>query len=152
LDSSTLERLSNKARHFIRELRKWNLAPLGAVLVGALLFAGAFGFVLTARDDQPDMKRMVRAYYETRGGGAPSDKAMLIDVSGCVPLDAENAGHTIYRCTVSFDNEAFAACFTFEHGRVAAGSVELGDQDASGLRLGCQYVAWNSNSKSLDIP
>jgi hypothetical protein len=150
LDSSTLERLRDKAKHFIRELRKWNLAPLGAVLVGALLFGGAFAFLLTARDDQPDMQRMVRAYYTTRGGGAPPEKARLIDVSGCVPLDAEERGHTIYKCTVTFENEGLAACFTFDHGRVAVGSVELGDQNGE-FRLGCEYVGWDSSSKSLDI-
>ena len=93
---------------------------------------------------------MVRAYYATRGGGAPPAKARLIDVSGCVPLDAEDRGHTIYKCTVSFENEAFLACFTFDHGRVAAGSVELGDPKGS-VSLGCPYVGWDSSSKSLDI-
>ena len=146
---ATFERLRDKAERFIRELRKWNLAPLGAVLVGSLLFAGAFGFVLTARDNQPDMQRMVRAYYATRGGGARPDEARLIDVSRCVPLDVENQGHTIYRCMVSFENEGFAACFTFDHGLVAAGSVELGDPNLA-ERTGCQFVGWDSSSKSLD--
>jgi hypothetical protein len=93
------------------------------------------------------MQKMVRAYYATRGGGAPPAKARLISVTGCVPLDVEDRGHTIYRCTVGFDNEAFGACFTFDHGRVAAGSVELGDDQ--GIRLGCSYVGWDSDSNSL---
>jgi len=96
------------------------------------------------------MQTMVRAYYATRGGGAPPEKARLIAVSGCIPLDVENEGHTIYKCTVTFDNEGYAACFTFDHGRVAAGSVELGDQQG-GVTLGCQFIGWNSSSKSLDI-
>jgi hypothetical protein len=113
-----------------------------------LLLAGAIGFVLTARDNQPDMQRMVRTYFATRGGGAPPAKARLIDVSGCVPLDAENRGHTIYRCSLGFENQGFVACFTFAHGRVAAGSVELGDHTGY-VSLGCNYVGWDSDAKSL---
>jgi len=96
------------------------------------------------------MQRMVRAYYATRGGGAPPAKARLISVSGCTPLDIENQGRTIYRCTVGFDNEGFVACFTFDHGRVAAGSVELGDQQGT-VGLGCDYVGWDGDSNSLAI-
>jgi hypothetical protein len=139
-------RLPEPAKRWIRELRKWNLAPLGAVLVVIILAAGAFAFVTTAGDKPTDYEGMIRAYFATKPGGRmPADQVRLITVTSCVPLDREaRGGRTTYRCSLSFEDQGFVACFAFDQRRVAVGSVELGSPD-----LGCDRVGWDAKERSL---
>lgn len=141
-------RLLDSAKRLIRELRKWDLAPLGAVLVAVLLMAGAFGFVVTARDKKPDRQKMIRTYFATKPGNRmPHDQLRLVFVSRCDPTnDWQYQGRPIYLCSLSFRDKAFTACFTFDQHGVVAGSVELAKPGSV-----CYLVAWDENAKSLVI-
>lgn len=137
-------------KRLIRELRKWNLAPLGAVLVVVLLMAAAFGFVATARDEKPDRQKMIRTYFATKPGNRmPHDQLRLVFVSRCDPpngWDFEYRGRPIYVCSLSFKEQAFRACFTFDQHGVVAGSVELAKPGS-----GCDPVSWDERAKSLVV-
>ncbi len=58
----------------IRELRKWNLAPLGAVLAVVLIGAGVIAMLATG--GEPSDQSLVRKYFASPAGGrAPAEQA-----------------------------------------------------------------------------
>ena len=91
LDSSTLVRLLETAKRLIRELRKRDLAPLGAVLVATILGAGAFAFIVTAKHKPPRSRfeATIRTYFETKPG------PQVPHVSG--PADPRPVVHAVRR-------------------------------------------------------
>ena len=113
MDFGTLERPAYTAKRLIRELRKWNLAPLGAVLVVVILCAGAFAFVVTAHDNPTDFEGMIRSYFATKPGSrVPPDRIRMIEVPRCIPY--AYSGKTIYKCSISFEDHR--SSFSNDHG------------------------------------
>ena len=142
MDFGTLERPAYTAKRLIRELRKWNLAPLGAVLVVVILCAGAFAFVVTAHDNPTDFEGMIRSYFATKPGSrVPPDRIRMIEVPRCIPY--AYSGKTIYKCSISFEDQGFVECFTFDHDRVTSSFADR--------KLGCDLVGWDPSSKSLVV-
>jgi len=155
LDSSTLVRLLETAKRLIRELRKWNLAPLGAVLVAAILGAGAFAFVVTAQHKPPHSRfeATIRTYFETKPSlRVPHDQVRLIHVPSCARFETGYLSpgvrptQPIYKCSISFEDQRFVACFAIIQGRIATGSAQL-----KAPELGCDLVGWNARSSSLVV-
>ncbi len=148
-------RLLKTANHLIRELRRWDLAPLGAVLVAAILCAGAVAFVVTAQHN-PSHSRFeatIRTYFETKTGAqVPHEQAQLIHVRSCTRFPYRDVilgvlqTQAIYKCSISFEHRGFVACFAFDQGHIVAGRAQLNRPE-----LGCPMVGWNASSRSLVV-
>jgi hypothetical protein len=173
LDSFTLVRLLETAKRLIRELRNWDIAPLGAVLVATVLGAGAFAFIVTAEHKPPHSRfeATIRTYFETkRGPRVPHDQVRLIHVRSCTRFPYPDVilgvlqTQPIYKCSISFEDQRFAACFAINQGRVdpddrpAPGrlddqprAVVAGSAELKAPELGCPLVGWNARSRSLVV-
>ena len=147
-------RLLETANRLIRELRKWDLAPLGAVLVATILGAGALAFIVTAQHKPPHSRfeATIRTYFETKTSSrVPHDQIRRIHVRSCTrfPTDGSQnvlATQAIYKCSISLEDQRLVACFTFDQGRLVAGSEQLNAPE-----LGCTLVGWNARSRSLVV-
>jgi hypothetical protein len=130
---------------WLGELRKWNLAPLGAVLVVVVLGAGFLTMVATG--GEPDPEELIRKYFASpAGGGASPEQARRISVSNCVGTGRTAYGEVEYRCTVVFGDKSYTACFAWNSKRVVAGSREL----VSPPR--CTELRWSRVAGSLVSP
>jgi len=128
----------------LREFRKWDLAPLGAVLVVVVL--AALVILALASGRGPGKPALVRGYFASQaGGGAPREQADLMQVDGCQPT-GDYVEEVVFVCTVTFRGRIYHPCFAFAGDRVVAGSRELAD------RLGaCERVVWSRSLANLIV-
>jgi hypothetical protein len=106
-----------------RRLREYDLTPIGAVIVVALLGAGVVVLIFVSGGSGGD-EAAVRAYY--RDAGAPADLVERIEVAECALHNADRSGRPVYRCAIAIDAESHAPCFVFdEEDRIVAGGREL---------------------------
>ena len=128
----------------LRELRKWDLAPLGAVLVVALLAGGFYLFIATGGG--LTYQERVRAYFMSReGGGATSAQSRLIIVPDCRPTREVMQDQPVYSCVVVFGDQSYTACFAWDGDRLVAGSRKLAPL-ARGL---CNDIFWDRKTRSI---
>jgi hypothetical protein len=132
--------VSEAASSRLRELRKWDLAPLGAVLVVVLLATGAYvTLISSAEKSYPDK---VRAYFmSNEGGSATKSEARRIDVSICQPTGEAVRNELVISCAVSFRNRTFTGCYVWEGNKLIAG----GSQPLAG----CEPILWDRRTHSL---
>ena len=90
---------------------------------------------------------------ETKTGPrVPHEQARLIHVRSCTRFPYRDVilgvlqTHAIYKCSISFEQQGFVACFAFDQGRIVAGSAQLNRPE-----LGCPLVGWNARSRSLVV-
>ena len=130
---------------WLRELRKWDLAPLGAVLV--VIALAAVVVLALAFGRSPGSTALVRGYFASAsGGGAPREQADLMQVSECQPTGEFVDDDVVFVCTVTFRKRIYQPCFAFEGDRVIAGSRELAD-----VVSGCERVVWSPVVKNLVV-
>jgi hypothetical protein len=128
----------------LQELRKWDLAPLGAVLVVVILAVLVILAIAAGRG--PGRTALVRDYFaSTAGGGAPRDQANLMQVSECQPTGDFVEEEVVFVCSVTFRNKTYQSCFAFAGDSIAAGSQEL----ATAVPARCERVVWSSTVKDL---
>jgi hypothetical protein len=128
----------------LSELRKWTLAPLGAVLVVFLVGAGAVATLATG--GEPSSETLVRKYFSSRaGGGATSEQARRIEVPECRLTTRIVRNEFVSECTVIWSSRRYRGCFVFNDDRVVIGSRELGGTP------GCPRLLWDSPAESLVI-
>jgi hypothetical protein len=123
------------------ELRKWDLAPLGAVLVVVLLAAGIYLTLATGGEKPYEEK--VRAFFESSAGGkATHEQARLISVSDCRPRGDTIRNALLIWCSVSAgDQAAFVGCFAWDGDHLVGGGVEP--------ISGCDALTWDRRTRSL---
>jgi hypothetical protein len=132
--------LAETASGRLRELRKWDLAPLGAVLVVVVL-AGGFLATITLGGDKsyPDK---VRAYFRSsEGGQATKDEARRIEVSTCQPTGEAVRNALVISCAVSFGSRTFTGCYAWDGDELVAG----GNQPVGN----CLPILWDERTHSL---
>jgi hypothetical protein len=129
----------------LRELRKWDLAPLGGVLVVVVL--AALVILALAAGRGPGRPALVRSYFASEaGGGAPREQADLMQVDACQPT-GEFVEEVVFVCTVTFRKRIYHPCFAFAGDRVVFGSRELADQLST-----CERVVWSRSLANLIVP
>jgi hypothetical protein len=123
-----------------RALRKWDLAPLGAVLVVVLLAAGLYATIALGGHKSDEEK--VRAYFmSSEGGSATKDEARRIEVSTCLPTGAEVRNSIVISCAVTFGSLTFRGCYVWHGDKlIAGGSKPIGN---------CMPILWDERSHSL---
>jgi hypothetical protein len=140
LDWRTLVSLAETVSGRLTELRKWDLAPLGAILVVVLLAAGLYASVTLGGDKSKEAK--VRAYFmSSEGGHATKEEARRIEVSTCQPTGDQVRGQLVISCAVSFGSRTFTACYAWDGDRLIAG----GSQPVAT----CLPVLWDERTHSL---
>ena len=124
----------------MRALRKWDLAPLGAVLVVVLLAAG-FWATLTLGGAKSDQEK-VRAYFmSSEGGSATEEEARRLEVSTCQPTGQTVRNSLVISCAVSFGNQIFTGCYVWDGDKlIAGGSQPIGT---------CMPIMWDKRTQSL---
>jgi hypothetical protein len=128
----------------LRELRKWTLAPLGAVLAVVLLAAGVVTMLATGGEPGPEA--LIRKYFSSAaGGGATPEQARRIDVPNCQLTNRIVRNEFVNECTVIWGGRRYTGCFAFDDDRVVLGSRELGGTS------GCPRLVWDSTAESLVI-
>jgi hypothetical protein len=128
----------------LRELRKWTLAPLGAVLFVFLIGGGVVAMLATG--GEPSSEAMIRKYFSSRaGGGATSEQARGIEVPNCRQTTRIVRNEFVNECTVIWGDRRYRGCFAFNDDRVVLGSRELGGTS------GCPRLLWDSTAESLVI-
>jgi hypothetical protein len=129
----------------LRELRKWDLAPLGAVLIVLALGVSVFVFIATGGSSDNE-EALVRSYFASpSGGGAPRDEVELMRVGDCQPTDNSVEGNVVLMCPVSYRGKRYEPCFAWSGDRVVAGSRDLGDL------VGCDRIVWSRGVKTLVV-
>lgn len=124
----------------LTELRKWDLAPLGAVLIVALLAAGLYAMVTLGGGKSKEAK--VRAYFmSSKGGHATKAEARRIEVSTCLPTGDEVRSQLVISCAVSFGSRTFTGCYVWDGDKLIAG----GSQTV----VNCLPVLWDERTHSL---
>jgi hypothetical protein len=129
----------------LKELRKWNLAPLGAVLVVVLLAAGAVAFIATGGG--PSAEEQIQKYFSsTAGGAAPSEQARLIEVDECHTTYRKVRDEFVDECSLVFRGEGYTGCFlwTDDGDRIVLGSRQL-----ASLAPGCDRLFWDASAGML---
>jgi hypothetical protein len=130
---------------WIRELRKWNLAPLGAVLVVVLLSAGVITMLATGGEQRDES--LVRKYFASAaGGGAPAEQARRIEVNDCRRLDRIVRNEFVYECSIVFAGRDYSGCFALSDNRVVLGSRQL-----ASLVPDCDRLFWDKTSQTLVV-
>jgi hypothetical protein len=120
----------------LRELRKWDLAPLGAVLV--VCAGAALLFIVIATGGGPGNAALVRGYFASHAGGsAPRDQAKRISVGDCQATRDSVDDNVVWTCPVTFRGQTYHPCFAWAGGTVIKGSRELGNDH------GCDRVVWS---------
>ena len=111
----------------LRGLRKWTLAPLGAVLF-VFLFGGG---VVTSSET------LIRKYFSSRaGGGATAEQARSIEVANCRQTTRIVRDEFVTECTVIWGDRRYRGCFTFNDDRVVLGRRQL-----ASLVPGCERLS-----------
>jgi hypothetical protein len=132
--------LAKTASSRLRELRKWDLAPLGAVLVVVILAGGLYASITLGGDKSYADK--VRAYFmSSEGGHATKDEARRIEISTCQPTGDAVRNQLVISCAVSFRNQTFTGCYVWEGDELIAG----GSHPVSG----CMPILWDERTQSL---
>jgi len=136
--------LLRRAQLLLRELRKWDLAPLGAVLVVCVL--GALAFVFIATGGSPGNEALVRNYFASpRGGGAPRAEVKLIRLGACQPTNNSVEDNIVFMCPVTYRGKTYQPCFAWSGHRIVAGSRELGGE------YGCDRLVWSRGVGTLVV-
>ncbi len=129
----------------LRELRKWDLAPLGAIL--AVVALAALVILAIAAGRGPGRTALVRDYFaSSAGGSAPREQANLMQVSECQPT-GDFVEEVVFVCSVTFRSRTYQPCFAFAGDRITAGSRELADAAPSR----CERVVWSDVVKNLVV-
>ena len=127
----------SKAR---RELRKWDLAPIGAVLVVVLLAAGLF-LALTSSGGRSNQDKVRAFFMSSEGGSATNADARRIEVSTCQPTGETVRSALVISCAVSHGAQTFRACYVWQGDKlIAGGNRPIGN---------CLPVLWDRRSRSL---
>ena len=127
----------------LKELRRWNLAPLGAVLVVVLFGAGAVAFIATGGGLSAE-KQIQNYFSSSAGGRAPAEQARRIEVSDCRRLDRVVRNEFVYECSVVFAGRGYTGCFALGEDRVVLGSRQL-----ASLVPGCDRLFWDQGADML---
>lgn len=129
----------------LEELRKWNLAPLGAVLVVVLLGAGAVAFIATGGG--PSVEKQIQRYFSsTAGGGARAEQARLIEVNGCHPTYNKVRDEFVDECSLVFRGEGYTGCFLWND---EGDHIVLGSRQLASLVPGCDRLFWDASAGML---
>ena len=128
---------------WIRDLRTWNLAPLGAVL--ALVLIGAGVITMLATGGERSDESMIRKYFSSAAGGrAPAEQAKRIEVNDCKRLNRIVRSEFVYECSVVLAGRGYTGCFALGEGRVVVGSRQL-----ASLVPGCDRLFWDASAEML---
>jgi hypothetical protein len=124
------------------KLRKWDLTPIGAVLVVILLGGLTYLWFVTA--GPPSTETLVRRYYASpRGGGVPKDVVRRINVTTCQATGQSVGDNLIFTCALTLDGETVQGCFALSEDKVVAGSAELGEE------VGCTRLVWGPRTRKF---
>ena len=130
-------------RRRLRELRKWDLGPIGAVLIVALFVVVGYA-VLVAGGRGNDREDQIRSYYvSSRGGGAPSERAKLIHVRDCNRVGPPGE-YFVVKCALEYGGQTFSSCFEFENDRLVPD-----DRDTASDPECEKSAVWNRDADSL---
>jgi hypothetical protein len=140
LDSPTRVSVPEAVSSRLRELRKWDLAPLGAVLVVIVLTAGFFAILIAGHEKSYQDK--VRAYFmSSEGGSATKAEARRIEVSTCQPTGDAVRNSMVISCAVSVGSQTFTGCYVWDGDKlIAGGSEPVGN---------CMPIVWDERTHSL---
>jgi hypothetical protein len=131
----------------LKELRKWNLAPLGAVLAVVLLGAGAVAFIATGGG--PSAEEQIQKYFSsTAGGGAPSEQARLIEVGECHPTHKKVRDEFVDECNLVFHGQGYTGCFLWNDD---GDGIVLGSRQLASLAPDCDRLFWDKTSQTLVV-
>lgn len=130
----------------LRDLRKWTLAPLGAVLFVFLLGAGVVAML--AAGGEPSSESLIRKYFSSQaGGGATPEQARQIEVPACRHTTRIVRNEFVSECTVIWGGRRYRGCFAFSGSRIVLGSREL-----ASLVTDCERLVWDPGTNSLVVP
>ena len=131
----------------LAELRKWTLAPLGAVLAIALLAGGVVWMLATGGG--PSAEEQVQKYFSSAaGGGAPSEQARLIEVEECHPTYRKVRDEFFDECSVIFGGQGFSGCFLWNED---GDEIVLGSRQLATLDPDCDRLFWDASANGLAV-
>jgi hypothetical protein len=126
-----------------RELRKWDLGPIGAVLLVALLVVVGYA-VLVGGAQGDGQEKQIRSYYvSSPGGGAPPELAKLINVRDCDRVGPPGE-YFVVKCELEYGGQTFSSCFEFENDRLVTD-----DQDTATDPECEKSAVWSRDADSL---
>jgi hypothetical protein len=127
----------------LRELRKWTLAPLGAVLF--VFLSGALVVGMIASGGGPSSETLIRKYFTSRaGGGATPEQVRRIQVRDCRQTNRVVRKEFVTECTVIWSGRRYGGCFALSRDRVVLGSRQLASLDS-----GCDRLFWDQGAGML---
>jgi hypothetical protein len=130
-----------------QELRRWTLAPLGAVLAVVLLTGGVV-WVLAA-GGPPSAEKQVQKYFSSPAGGrAPSEQARHIEVDECHPVHKKVRGEFLDECSVVFRGQGYTGCFLWNDD---GDEIVLGSRQLATLAPGCERLFWDASVEGLVV-
>ena len=140
MDSSTRVSLPEAVSNAFRALRKYDLAPLGAIVVVVILAAGIY--VALTTNGEKSYPQKVRAYFmSSDGGSATKADARRIEVSTCQPTGDAVRNELLISCAVSVGNQSYTGCYAWDGDKLVAGGNHA--------IAGCDPVLWDRRKHSL---